>query len=315
MGKQNPDPVNAQDHKQTTAITLQEKTLADSVLNKVMDLEKGGGLNLPANYSAANALKSAWLILQNTLDKDKKPVLQTCTKESIANALLDMVIQGLSPVKKQCYFIAYGTQLTLSRSYHGTVACLKRLNGIENVYANCIYENDEFEYEIDLNTGLIKILKHKQAFENIDPTSIKGAYAVIVRTNLPPYVGIMNMKQIRAAWNQGAAKGNSGAHQNFSDRMCRKTVMNRTCNDFLNTSDDSDLLIGAINNTKDFDELPNTPYVEEAVEQEIKENANKEVIDIPAKQADIKPSVQGAPVQKEPAPQQKAEPTLEGPGF
>jgi recombination protein RecT len=38
-------------------------------------------------------------------------VLQACTRDSIANALLDMAVQGLNPAKKQGYFIAYGKQL------------------------------------------------------------------------------------------------------------------------------------------------------------------------------------------------------------
>ena len=62
--------------------------------------QKDGRLNLPANYSVGNAITSAWLILQNTFDKEKRPVLTSCTKESVANALLDMAIMGLNPAKK-----------------------------------------------------------------------------------------------------------------------------------------------------------------------------------------------------------------------
>ena len=78
---------------------VSEKNISDGVLARVAELEKTGGLQIPRNYSAANAIKSAWLILQNTVDRDKHPVLTACTKESIANALLDMVIQGLAPGK------------------------------------------------------------------------------------------------------------------------------------------------------------------------------------------------------------------------
>ncbi len=37
------------------------------------------------------------------------------------------------------------------------------------------------------------------------------------------------MDQIRKSWQQGAAKGNSGAHNNFTDQMCKKTVISRAC--------------------------------------------------------------------------------------
>jgi recombination protein RecT len=59
---------------------------------------------MPANYSYSNALKSAYLILSETVDREKKPVLQRCSQASIINTLLDMTIQGLSSAKKQCYF-------------------------------------------------------------------------------------------------------------------------------------------------------------------------------------------------------------------
>src|SRR5674536_295802 len=119
--------------------TTQEKNVTDKVLIRVKDLEKTNDINFPVNYSYSNALKSAWLMLNETVDRDKKPVLQTCTESSIMNVLLDMTIQGLSPAKKQCYFIAYGKKLTLSRSYMGTVAVVKRLKGVKDVKAYVIY--------------------------------------------------------------------------------------------------------------------------------------------------------------------------------
>lgn len=265
-----------------TAVSVQEKNISDGVLNRVKELEKEGGLQFPANYSYSNALKSAWLILQELMDKDKKPILQTCSKGSIQNALLDMTIQGLSPAKKQCYFVAYGGKLQLSRSYMGTIAVTKRIKGVKNVVANIIYEGDAFEYQLDLDTGFKKITKHEQSFENIDPAKIKGAYAIVVREDGQNYVEIMNINQIRAAWNQGYAKGNSGAHKNFTDEMAKKTVINRACKLFANTSDDSDLLIGAFNNSdeKHYEEDQLINNVEAEVKEEIKEKGNSKPIDI-----------------------------------
>jgi len=284
-------------------LTVQEKNISDGVLNRVKELEKEGNLQFPANYSYSNALKSAWLILQETVDRDKKPVLQTCSKESIANTLLDMVIQGLSPVKKQCYFIPYGGKLQLSRSYMGTVAATKRLKGVKNVIANIIYEGDEFAYQLDLETGEKKITKHEQSFENIDNTKIKGAYAIVVTEDgIPNHVEVMNIGQIKKSWNQGAAKGNSGAHNNFSDEMAKKTVISRACKMFINTSDDSDLLIEAINNSEEkaYDDKDLVNNVDYEVKEEIKEEGSSKLID-------IKP---------EPAKEDKAgQQSFDGPGF
>ncbi|MEG0133078.1 MAG: RecT family recombinase [Clostridium sp.] len=262
------------------AVSVQEKSIADTVQNRVKELESAGDMTLPKNYSYSNALKSAQLILAETVDKDKKPVLQSCSKESIINALFDMTIQGLSPAKKQCYFVPYGGKLQLQRSYMGTVAATKRLKGVKNVIANIIYEGDEFAYRLDLETGEKKITKHEQSFENIDNTKIKGAYAIVVtKDDIPNHVEVMNINQIKMAWSKSKTGGQ--VHKDFAEEMAKKTVVSRACKMFINTSDDSDLLIESINNTKEYREEDIIENVQAEVKEEIKENANKETLDIP----------------------------------
>ena len=263
-------------------VVVSEKNITEEVLAKINDFKGKNELITPPGYVPENALKSAYLILQETLDKDKRSVLQTCSKASIANSLLDMVIQGLSPAKKQCYFVAYGGRLQLMRSYMGTVAVTKRLKRVKDVKAFCIYEGDEFETEFDIDTATLKISKFAPKFENVDITKIKGAFAVIVGEEGVLHTEIMNMNQIRNSWNQGYAKGTSGAHKNFTDEMAKKTVINRACKIFANTSDDSDLLIEAFNNSdKSLDDKELIESTDEVVEKEIEENANKKILDIP----------------------------------
>lgn len=259
--------------------TKQEKSITDNVLGRIKEFEKAGDISFPKNYNYANALKSAQLILSETLDRNKKPVLQSCSKVSICNALLDMTIQGLSPAKKQCYFVPYGGQLQLMKSYLGNIASTKRLKGVKDVFANIIYEGDEFEYKLNLDTGLIEIVKHEQRFENIGKT-ILGAYAVVVREGDPNYVEVMNMGQIKNAWNQGAAKGNSQAHKNFAEEMAKKTVINRACKRFVNTSDDSDTIIESINRTNEYREEDIIETTQHEVKEEIEENANTIPLDL-----------------------------------
>lgn len=276
------------DTKETKVAIIPDKNISDNVLSRVDALEKQGGLNFPANYSYANALKSAWLILQNTVDKEKRPVLQVCSKESIANSLLDMVIQGLSPAKKQCYFVAYGKQLSLMRSYMGTVAVTKRISGIEDVFGNVIYADDVFKYRINPSSGIKEIIEHTQEFKNISLTKIVGAYAVILRNGKPAFVEIMTIEQIKKAWLQGVAysSGKSTAHNNFTDEMAKKTVLNRACKTFLNTSDDSDILTDAINRTTANEYVKEAEY-EEEIENEIEENANKELLEMKPETASV----------------------------
>ncbi len=215
-----------------------EKNIVNDVLVRVNQFQAAGELTIPKDYSVENALKSAYLILSETVDKDKNPVLQSCSHTSIANTLLNMVTQGLSPLKKQCYFISYAGKLQLSRSYQGSIAIARR-SGLKNIVANVIYEKDDFAYKINPETGLYEILKHEQALENIDTNKIKGAYALATLEDGTKELTVMNITQIRKAWMQGYAKGNSGAHNNFTDEMCKKTVINRACKNIINSSTDA----------------------------------------------------------------------------
>ena len=215
-------------------------------MKRVESFTADGGLVLPKNYSVGNNLKSAWLFLQEAVDSNNKPVLEVCTKASIANALFDMVLQALSVSKAQGYFIAYGNKLEFQRSYFGTVALAKRVSGgiKREPVANVIYEGDEFVYAIDPETGLMKVIKHDQKIENIDDAKIKAAYAITTFEDGRTEVTIMTIDQIKKAWNQGATKGQSPAHKNFPAEMCKKTVIGRACKMVINSSDDAWLYEG-----------------------------------------------------------------------
>lgn len=221
------------------------ENISEQVLSRIEQFQKDGSMILPKNYSVENHMKSAWLALQEVEDKDHHKALQICTKESIANSLLDMVLQGLSVSKKQGYFIVYGNKLIFKRSYFGTIALAKRAGGIvSEPVANVIYEGDDFLYEIDPKTAKVAIVKHSQKLENIDNSKIKGAYALVTLADGTTQVTIMSMQQIRAAWGQGATKGNSPAHKNFAEEMAKKTVIGRACKAIINSSDDAWLYDG-----------------------------------------------------------------------
>jgi len=245
-----------------------EKNIVDQVLTKVQKFVEYGEIKLPPDYSPENALKSAYLILQGVVNRDKKPVLEACSKESIANSLLDMVVQGLSPMKKQCAFIAFGEKLTCLREYPGTIALAKRYAGLKDFSANVIYEGDKFEYSVDPKTGRREIMEHVQVFENINIAKIKGAYAVLLFEEKLPHVEIMTIQQIQQSWKQGAAGGNSDAHTKFTDQMCLKTVISRGCKNFINSSDDGNL------------HLEDQPTAGTELRNEIANEQGKETLDI-----------------------------------
>lgn len=300
-------------------LALVKKDVVDVVGKKVQEFVSRGELHLPPNYSVENAMKSAWLVLQNTVDKDKRPVLQVCTKDSIANALLDMAVQGLNPAKKQGYFIAYGKQLVFQRSYFGTMAVTKRVTGAKDIFSEIVYKGDEFEYTIQRGNKIIT--KHVQKIENVDPNNIVAAYCTIIFDDDRQFTDIMTWQEIQKAWSKSKMNPSKegSTHKEFTQEMARKTVINRACKRYLNSSDDGSLLMHHINRA---DEV----IAEAEVEAEIEENANQELIDVEYEIEDEGPTIEEAteePKEEKPADKPKQEKKQaqqqtifeEGPGF
>lgn len=219
--------------------------LTDLVLDRVKQMQDTQDLSLPKNYNASNALNAAFLELQKVQDRNHRPALEVCTHDSIVKSLLDMTLQGLSPAKDQCYFIVYGNELQMQRSYFGTVAAVKRLDGVKKVRAEVVHEKDDFEIGANEDMELV-VKRFVPKFENQD-NQIIGAFAMI-KTDEGTDFTVMTKKEIDQSWAQTRQKNNK-VQQNFSQEMAKRTVLNRAAKMFINTSDDSELLTGAINDT------------------------------------------------------------------
>lgn len=251
-------------------LAIVQKDITEQVNGKLSVMEKEG-LRFPKNYNPSNALKSAFFAMTNSQSGN---LLENCTKDSIANSLLNMVVQGLNPAKNQCYFIPYGNKATLNRSYFGTQAVLKRLESVKDVWANVIYEGDTFEIAIEKGKEVLK--EHKTSFMNRD-NKILGAYCIIEKTDGEQVLTVMTKKEIDASWSKAKTKN---VQNQFPQEMAKRTVINRAAKPFINASDDSDLLSDYFNRTTE-GEYQNEHEIKEAeVIEEINENANSEEFEI-----------------------------------
>jgi len=220
---------------QTKPKTIDEgiAELSNSIFAE-LEVKSQRGLVLPDGYNVQNALVSAFNAIKNTVDKDSKPVLQTCKASSIKQSIWDMIDKGLYPSKKHVYFIAYGDVLTMIESYFGLVYRTKRADkNIKDVYAQIVYDKDIFKYEI--THGAKKVTKHEQEPENVDINKIKGAYSTILYNDGTEVSEYMTIAQIRTSWNRSPTKGTSSAHKDQPDLMAKRTVLKRQCNITLNT--------------------------------------------------------------------------------
>jgi recombination protein RecT len=225
------------------ALTIKD-TVVDIVAAKVKAMATAGELVLPPDYSADNAMKAAWLELQEVKTRDKKLAIHECSKDSIANALLSMVTQGLyvGAAKRQGYFIAYGKTLAFQRSYFGDMALVHRIEpGTEFAYA-VVWAADEFEYE--LIRGRKEVTVHRQKVENIGG-DIKAAYCIVEPPGRPAHTVVMTWAQIQQSWKQSKtykAGDASTTHAKFDEEMVYRTIIRRACKPFINSSSDAHLL-------------------------------------------------------------------------
>ena len=251
MIQEHPEQLAMEKRRKNTAEVAgkrSDENIAELVQNKIEKMQESGEIHFPANYSVSNAIRSAWLQIQETKDLNDRPALEVCTRESVANALLNTVIQGLSPSKKQVYYIVYKNQLLAQRSYFGTISVTKRIPLVKDVWADVVYDGDVFQTK--KHRGGWKILEYESSPEQMDPGKIKYAYAVIEREGEQDFTEIMTWDQIQKSWAKSRSK-NQNVHKEFPDQMAKRTVINRACKMFFNTCDDSDLLIEAFHATED----------------------------------------------------------------
>lgn len=256
--------------KPELAAKANKTEVIESTERRISELVDGGLLHVAPDYSAANALRAAYLILQETVDKNSKPVLEVCTRASIANALLKMVVLGIDPNRNQGYFIARGPRLTFQVSYFGNLALARRLSAVKDAWAAVIYEGDDFEFE--LVRGQKRVLKHKQTLESIAKGKIIGAYAVAEFTDdRPEEADILSWIEIQAAWK----KGNSTAQKDFPWEMAKRTALNRLLKRHINSSNDKHLgLIQTFLNRYEAEDAA------DEVEVEARERGNREVLSL-----------------------------------
>ena len=265
----------------TPAITEKKKTVTDIAAERVRALAARNELHLPADYSAENALKAAWLVLQDVVDKDKNPALKVCDQNSVAMALFNMVVLGLNPLKKQCYFMVYGKSLACQPSYFGNMAMAKRLDErIDEFVYEVVYEGDRLTYKIDRGKRIVE--NHEQELANVSNGKIVAAYCMALdRDGKVLRAELMTWEEIKQSWRQSKQrvfddKGNLTAgsvHSKFTRDMALRTVINKVAKPLINNSDDAYLKLAI--------EATRGGQVEQELEHALATEANQgEIIDI-----------------------------------
>lgn len=263
--------------------------IAENIIKRALSMQESG-LSFPNDYNLANAITASRLKLNEVVDKNKLPAIEVCTPNSINTAFFEMITRGLDVSKAQGYFIVNGDKLTFTESYFGTITRAKRASKNYKPIANIIYKGDVFEYAIEPETGLTKIIKHEQKLESID-SDIIGAYAYITDNDGKTNVLIMTKKQIDMSWSKSRSYENK-VHKEFPDEMVKRTIIKRACKILINTAfgdDDNGIVsdLHASNNTDeiettDFDDLTSPtrePTTQEPTTQETQVQVNEQPLE------------------------------------
>lgn len=235
-------------------LVVVQRDIADAVTEKINVMTAHGDLALPEGYNVGNALKCAMFKLQG-MSVNNKSVFEVCTKTSIANSLLNMAVQGLSPERNQCYFIPYGNELQLQRSYFGTIAALKRANpDVYKVVCEIAHQDDQIRW------GWTDAGERYVICIDTDPLTNRDKPFAVGFCNIFSHDGdligytVMTWQEIQKSWRQSKTykDGGTSPHSKFPEEMAKRTLIAKACKLLLNssTSDGSNSeIIKAFNQT------------------------------------------------------------------
>ncbi|MCK9236395.1 MAG: recombinase RecT [Bacteroidales bacterium] len=222
--------------KKEVATAINDRTIADSILQNFDLLVTQGQLKFPQNYNLGNQLKLAYLVIT------QESKLRGATSTSVGQALTHMVLQGLEIDKNQCYFIKYGNELKMFRSYFGDVAVALRTRLVKDIKAVVIYDGDEFETNI-INDEEV-VIKHTTSFKNRD-NPIVGAYAVAILPGGDKRYTVMTKKEIDANWSK-STNPDKKVQKEFPQEMSKRTVIRRAVKMLFNSANTEDNYVSAV---------------------------------------------------------------------
>ena len=151
------------------------------------------------------------------------PYIRKCTTASIFQSVLKAAQLGLDPsgTMGEAYLVPYRDTCTLIVGYQGLITLARRSGHIVSLQAHCVYEQDEFDYEL----GLHPKLHHKPALGD-NRGQMVCVYAVAHLKDGGYQFEVMSKSQVDSIRHRSKA-GRSGPWKDHYDEMARKTAVRR----------------------------------------------------------------------------------------
>lgn len=197
--------------KQTPQSQNPANTIAAYLKKMGPQIEKA----LPKHMDADRMARIALTTIRQT------PKLLQCEIPSLLGAVMQAAQLGLEPgLIGHCYIIPYGREATFIIGYKGMIDLARRSGHIESIYAQVVYENDEFEYEFGLDPKLV----HKPSLGVRG--AFKAAYGVAKYKDGGFHIEVMGKEDIDKIRKRSKA-ANNGPWVSDYEEMAKKTVIRR----------------------------------------------------------------------------------------
>jgi recombination protein RecT len=146
---------------------------------------------------------------------------------SVFSSILTCAELGLSPASQmgEAWLIPYGKECQFQIGYQGLAKILYKNPDVQNITSECIYENDEFEYEL----GLTPKLTHKPA--TTSRGKLIAVYCVVRFANQQPIFKVMTIEELKQIQELSKA-GNRSVWFSKTDPqnwMLKKTCFKQLC--------------------------------------------------------------------------------------
>jgi len=162
------------------------------------------------------------------------PAILNCTPESVLQFCLTCSATGLEPIGAGGIWpIPFSTKLTAIIDYRGMVNVAKRAGCIKDAWAENVYTEDEFDYELGLNPSLT----HKPA--RGARGKLESSYCVMLFPDDTKRFIVMSADEIDGIRSRSKS-GNSGPWKSDPGEMAKKTVIRRAMKSFTGTSKELD---------------------------------------------------------------------------
>lgn len=148
--------------------------------------------------------------------------LLSCSETSLIASVMQASQLGLQVDSNlgYAYLVPYGTDCTLIVGYKGLIKLARNSGDVTMIYAECVYEHDEFSYEL----GLEPKLKH---IPNLDDRGkVKCVYAVAKFRDGGSQFVVMTVAEINKIKNKSKA-GKHGPWVDHWEEMAKKTCVRR----------------------------------------------------------------------------------------